>query len=126
LPKPRAIPTGKVCPSMLRMSFPSFSNAEYSHMGGTLHNKHHHHNSTSHITITRKHHPFETLQFEIVSLGKNTVTIKLQDGSHTRIPRNWSNLGHSIECRQMVFNAVFTTKSAFDLLTLVELLLLRA
>jgi hypothetical protein len=43
------------------------------------------------ITIIRRHHPLEGQQLELLSTGKNSVVVRLCDGSSLKILRRWTD-----------------------------------
>ena len=43
------------------------------------------------MTVTRRHHPLEGQQFEVLLAGREHLAIRLKDGSSMRIPRAWTD-----------------------------------
>ena len=70
------------------------------------------------VTLTRRHHPLEGREFEVLRGGDKDLVIRGQDGLPMKVPRAWTSAdGASV---QAVAERVFSQESLERLLELVE------
>jgi hypothetical protein len=77
-------------------------------------------NTPDAVTITRRHHPLEGQQVEVVQGGRQRITIRLADGTTTRIPRGWTSADGTAGDRQGWREGVFTEDSMRRLFALLD------
>jgi len=61
-------------------------------MGGLSQTKYYLSNFSSTTTITRRHHPLNGQELQLLSVGKTTVVVRLGDGSSMKILRHWTDV----------------------------------
>jgi hypothetical protein len=70
------------------------------------------------VTIIRRHHPLRGQLFEVLQGGRERITIRLQDGTSMRIPRDWTDADGDTGSGQV--ESIFTAESLRRMLELVD------
>ena len=77
-------------------------------------------NTPERITITRRHHPLQGQGFSVLKGGRKVLTIRLSDGTSTRVPRDWTD-ADGVQAQQRASrDGHFTVDSLRALLALVD------
>jgi hypothetical protein len=71
------------------------------------------------VAITRRHHPLNGQQFEVLQGGKERLTLRMRDGLSMRIPRRWTDADGAPAADRCQGESVFTAESMRRLLELV-------
>jgi hypothetical protein len=72
------------------------------------------------VTVTRRHHPLEGQQFDVLMEGKQRLTLRINDGSTMRIPRQWTDADGVDTDQPPVREGIYTTESLRRLFSLID------
>ena len=86
-------------------------------MGRQSQTKYYHSNSASKTTIIRRHHPLINQQLALLSVGRQTVTVRLPDGSSMKILRRWTDVD-GIACTDLNGDSEISLQGLKELLSL--------
>ena len=90
--------------------------------GGQSHTKYHREDLPAEVEVARRHHPLAGRKFQVLRAGRTFFVLHVDDGSHFKIPKSWTSLGHESATDPLLQGAVFTTASISALLELIQLL----
>ena len=93
------------------------SSADAWNMGGLSQTKYYLSNFSSRTTITRRHHPLNGQELELLSVGKTTVVVRLGDGSSMKILRRWADVD-GVASTELSGDSVFSLRGLHELLGL--------
>jgi len=89
-------------------------------MGRSSHTKYSLQDLPPRVEVNRRHHPLYGRELEIIQTNRVMLTIRLDDGSTTRIPRAWTNAGGvTAPVAEPSYGGVFTMESVRELIHLV-------
>jgi len=83
-------------------------------------------NTPERITITRRHHPLQSQQFDVAIGGRKRITIRLDDGTTMRIPRGWTDADGGRPQDERQRDGVLTIDSLRRLFDLIDALASRS
>lgn len=86
-------------------------------MGGLSQTKYYLSNFSSTITITRRHHPLNGQELQLLSVGKTTVVVRLGDGSSMKILRHWTDVD-GVASTELSGNSKLSLRGLHELLRL--------
>jgi hypothetical protein len=113
------------CRASSRTSFGHLSAAEIYEEGRAVRTKYNFRNTPERIEITRRHHPLQGQQFEVLKDGKKRILIRTGDGMSMYIPREWTDADGAKPEEHHKHDGYFTVESLRRLLELVEMYLSR-
>ena len=91
-------------------------------MGRPSQTKYHFQDSAGRIKVTRPHHPLQDQELEVLNSGKQTLVVRLKDGSSMRIPRAWTDVDATPINAVKQGSEIFTVASLRALIELVSAL----
>ena len=91
-------------------------------MGTLSHPKYDLRNTPERVTVTRRHHPLEGKQLQVLCAGRSQLTVRLRDSSTMRIERAWTDADGPGVCRAGSMATQLTVDTLRDLLALVNAL----
>jgi len=80
------------------------------------------HDTPLHVRITRRYHPLENQQVDVLSARGRCLVVKLSDGSTTRIPRVWTDADGHVPQRESAENTLYSVEGLRELMDLLEIL----
>jgi hypothetical protein len=86
-------------------------------MGRLSQTKYYLSNFSSTTTITRRHHPLNGQELDLLSVGKTTVVVRLSDGSTMKILRWWTDVD-GVACTELAGGSVLSLRGLHELLGL--------
>ena len=75
--------------------------------------------------ITRRHHPLQGQQFEVLQGGRERITLRLTDGASIRLPRHWTDADGVAPDASRWCESVLSVEAVRRLLELIEAFLRR-
>lgn len=79
-------------------------------------------NTPDRVAVTRRHHPLQGQQFDVLMGGRERITIGLDNGTSMHIPRHWTDADGAQPSGACARERVFTTESLRGLVNLVDVL----
>jgi hypothetical protein len=76
-------------------------------------------NSSPYVKVTRRHHPLYNQELEVLNADKQTLVLRLADGSPMKMPRAWTNADGGARVEEPSISLVFTIEALRELIALV-------
>jgi hypothetical protein len=71
------------------------------------------------VKVTRRHHPLYNQELEVLNADKQTLVLRLADGSPMKMPRAWTNADGGARVEEPSISSVFTIEALRELIALV-------
>ena len=97
----------------------SFSTVATFAVGKLSRTKHILQNSPLYVKVARRHHPLYDQELEVLNSNKQTLVLRLADGSAMKMPRAWTNADGAAPAPELSLSSVFTVEALRELLALV-------
>jgi hypothetical protein len=83
--------------------------------GKLSHTKYILYNSPSRVKVTRRHHPLYNQELEVLNADKQTLVLRLDDGSPMKMPRAWTSADGGAPAEEPSISSVFTIEALREL-----------
>lgn len=90
--------------------------------GQLSHTKHILYKSPARVRVTRRYHPLLGQELEVLKADKQTLVVRLADGSALKMPRAWTDAAEASGGHHSALLTVFSVNALRELMTLVDAL----